>query len=261
MLAWDIFKKAVLLIVDNISGALRISAVPYALLAVVNLYFLDSVTASVILSTDTMPALNAGAAQAMFFNALVQIVVFLWIAVAWHRYVLLQEGGDGWIPAFQGGYMLGYLGRGILLGLIIAAVLVAIVVALGFIAPFFAVAVASIVSIILFYRLGLILPAGAVGKPITIGEAWTATEGQSATVVALALISFFASLLLQLPTILDGISSGAVDPAGDASQMLSAATSPVSLVYNLVVNWIVLLVGVSMLSTLYGHFVEGRPLD
>ncbi|MEM7644287.1 MAG: hypothetical protein AAF366_17435 [Pseudomonadota bacterium] len=264
MLAWDIFKKAVLLIFDNIAAALRISLVPYGLLVAVNLYFLDSLAPMAMLQSGDATALEtlpSGFFGSILLTVAVQVFVFIWIAVAWHRYVLLEEGGNAWVPQMNGGHMLGYLGRSILLGLLILAALIAITVAIGFIMPFAAVALSGLVSIILVYRLGLILPAGAVGKPITMGEAWEASKGHSTTVVLLAIITFIASLMLQIPTAVDAVLSGAVDPASDPAQALEATTSPVSLVYNLVINWIVLVVGVSILSTLYGHFVEGRPLD
>lgn len=50
--------------------------------------------------------------------------------------------------------------------------------------------------------------------------------------------------MLQVPTILSG------DPG-----------SLVSLVYALVVGWFATMIGISLLTTVYGHCVEGRGID
>ncbi|MCK0168757.1 hypothetical protein MWU52_14455 [Jannaschia sp. S6380] len=255
MLSWNILKRAVTLIVDNLGAALRLTAVPYGLLAVVSIYFVGTVDLAQlaafdpVANPDQVPDLPEGFWSAFLISGLVQLLVYLWIAVAWHRYVLLAEGSDGWVPPPQGGLMLGYLGRSILLGLLILAIAVAISVLLVPVLPVLAPPIIAILAIVVGYRLGLILPAGAIGAPMTMSEAWHATKGHSGTVVLLAVMTWVISFLLQIPALLDGAGTGV------------AGTGVIGVVYGLVVGWMLLMLGVSVLSTLYGHFVEKRPLD
>ena len=96
----------------------------------------------------------------------------------------------------------------------------------------------------LFFRVGLVLPAAAVGRPLTMRESWQATGEGDKAVLMLALIVIGAQVLISVPAMIDGNTS-----------------SVVSLIYSVVVNWFVTMIGVSILTTLYGHFIEGRPID
>ncbi len=259
MLSWRIFRRAVTLIIDDLGGALRVSALPFAIFAAVSLVFAGGADMAALSDIDTsdpeaVASIPPGLIGGVLASALAQLVTFLWIAVAWHRYVLLREDDGGWVPRLEAGRMLGYLGRSLLIGLLILAAVTVVFVALAAFLPGVAAALATIIAMVLTYRLGLILPAGAIGKPITIFDAWRATLGQSATVILLALMTFGVSLLLQVPAFLD---AGSLAGEPDAA----AAPGPVAVVYGLVVTWIVLMLGTSLLSTLYGHFVEDRPLD
>ena len=147
--------------------------------------------------------------------------------------------------------MLGYVGRSLLIGAVIFLVCV-FIVTIGVLIPFIAIPIAVIVSLVIGYRLGIILPAGSIGKPMTLSDAWTKTKGHSGTVVSLGILTFAASLLLQLPTFID-VSAAETPEAGIAN--------PVTQIYTLVVGWVFTLIGVGILTTLYGHLVEGRPLD
>lgn len=260
MTSWTIFRRAITLIVDDLGAALRITALPYAIFAGVSLWFagtLDIGTITRIEAGNGAVAVPAGVLGGLLLTALVQLVAFLWIAVAWHRYVLLREGGEGWVPPMQGRRLLGYLGRSVMIGLLVLAAFVVVTTAIAPFAPAMALAVATIIGMVLTYRLGLILPAGAVGRPLGVAEAWRATAGQSGTVVLLALMTFALSLLLQLPAMLDAPELAETAQTGAAF----TAPGPIAIVYELVVTWILLMLGVTLLSTLYGHFVEGRPVD
>ena len=72
---------------------------------------------------------------------------------------------------------------------------------------------------------------------MNVAEAWRASAGHSGTVVLLALMTFALSLLLQLPASLDAPEPG-------------AAPGPIGFVYGLVTTWILLMLGVTLLSTL-----------
>ena len=95
-----------------------------------------------------------------------------------------------------------------------------------------------------FFRLGLVLPAAALGQSLKLRESWDATKRDTTALVQLAVIVMGGRLLIEIPGMIDGTTGGVV-----------------SLVYNVVLNWFVTMIGVSLLTTLYGYFVEGRRID
>lgn len=250
MLGWKLFMRAVTLLLDNLGEALRVSAVPYAVVIAISVWvtgaYPDAVSGTAVTPETALSVEGAGAVLIM---VIVNLVVSLWIAVAWHRYVLLEERPAGWLPPLNGSAMLGYLWLSVLIGLLVAVIMFAIMIPLGIIllaVPFLAgviPAAALFIGMILFYRLAIVLPARAVERPMTFGEAIEATRGHSGTVVVLALLTVGFSLALQIPTMLDG------------------GTGIISAIYQGVVGWIGLMLGVSTLTSLYGHLVEGRPVD
>ncbi|MFO6466207.1 hypothetical protein ACK8OR_17595 [Jannaschia sp. KMU-145] len=252
MLGWKLFLRAVNLILDNLGTALRLTALPYGLAAIASIWvatgwpeFVGQVTFD---PSDPLPG-DFATAKLIEFGFVV--LAYLWVAVAWHRFVLLGEDGRGWVPPIHGGLMLGYLGRSLLVGIATVAIVAAIATMLSvLLLPIFGTsvgapisAVALFVAMLSFYRLGVVLPAGAVGKRMTFGEAMRATAGHSGTAVVLALVTVAFSFLLQLPAVIDG--GGGL----------------ISVIYQLVVQWIGLMFGVGTLTALYGVVVEGRPVD
>lgn len=261
MLAWDLFRKSVLLISDNLGAALRVSLVPYAILVIVSFYYAEAADWSWLIQAQqdlaemsqtadptalpALPEAPPGFFQAVLIGGLVQFLTYVWIAVGWHRYVLIGDGGQSWLPVLRGGEVLGYIGRILLLGLIYFAISFVLALVVGLAVPILILPLATLAWFLVFYRAGIILPAGAIEKPIPLGEAWAATKGQSGTIILLALMSFALALVLQIPAGLAG---------AEGSRLIGV-------LYGLVTGWIVLMVGVGVLSTIYGHFVEGRRLD
>ena len=245
MLGWTLFAKAVTLVTDNLALALRVSAVPY-LLVVAATVWAHSVAPEAVRGGFDPASADPGALWAAFVPMLAILVAGVWIAVAWHRATLLGEE-SGWVPPLHGGLVLGYLGRSLLLAIVVGlATSLAGAVAGLLVLPLLGGAgvgvigaVAFFVAMILFYRLAVVLPAGAVGAPLTVAEAWGATRGHTNTVVALALLTAVLGFVLQLPV---------------------AAGGGFALVYLLVVQWAELMIAVSVLTVLYGHLVEDRPL-
>lgn len=257
MKGWHIFTHSVRLVLNNLDAAFRVSLVLYCVTVAYHIavflnppQMMDMPMGDGMGETMRLPMVNPGTAGLLGILGLLTVVAGLWIAVAWHRYVLLSEYPRGWLPRFDGGRMLGYLGRSLLIAILIGLAILVLMMPLGFLAialpglaalyPVLAVGVGSI----LFFRLGVILPAGAVDRKMTLGEAWDATKDGNSTVLVLAGLMMAGSLILQLPSMLNG------DPG-----------SIINLVYGIVVNWFATIIGVSVLTTLYGHFVEGRAID
>lgn len=252
MLGWKLFLRAVTLVADNLGAALRIGAVPYGLVAAASVWL--SATWPDLASRTTFDPgadLPGGFLAGWLLVSALTLLAYLWIAVAWHRFVLLGETPAGWLPPLRGGLMLGYLGRSLLIGIVVILIVLAVTtIASVLLLPLFGPAASPVIgavaffaAMIFFYRTGVILPAGTVERPMGLNDALIATRGRSGTVVVLALLTVAVSLLLQVPLLMEG------------------SAGPVSAVYQAVTGWIGLMLGVGTLTALYGHLVEGRPVD
>lgn len=248
MKGWEIFIHSVRLVFSNIDAAFQISLVPYVISSLA-FWFLGVEALALIDTADPEVLVSVGGDVwlGLIFYGIVAILMSLWIAVAWHRFVLLEEYATGWIPKFYGGAIGSYFGKGLLLGLIIvgATILVSITVGLilipvlPFVFPFLIMAMATY----LFYRFCPVLPAAAIGRSMTFGEAWEATKGNGGPIAILVVLVILFSTLLEVPN------------------MIGGSDTTIGTIYTLVVNWIMTLVGASVLTTFYGHFIEGRAID
>jgi hypothetical protein len=93
-------------------------------------------------------------------------------------------------------------------------------------------------------RLGTALPGVALQAGVPVFSGWDATRGQSMTIVGVVLLSLVSAGGLQYLSV--------VAFADPASWPAVAAS--------IIVQWVIMMVSVSILTTLYGHYVEKRPL-
>ena len=100
----------------NLAAAVRISGVLFAVIAVIS-----------VLGTPADPASAGSNLGLLLILAIVSVLISLWIAVAWHRYVLLREGGNTPLPAFRGDA----IGRYFVNGLLVALIMIPMAVVLG----------------------------------------------------------------------------------------------------------------------------------
>jgi hypothetical protein len=241
MLGWQIFTHSVRLVWANRGVALRISAVLYVISAVFQVWLQPAGPADDV-------ALSGGSGVLQLFVAALSVIISLWIAVAWHRYILLEEVPQGFLPQWHGDRMAAYFGRSILIGLILIGVMVvsAIPLIIGLVGVVGAsvFALGTIFAMFVFYRLCAVLPATAMGKPITMKEAWIATDGTTGTIITLVICMFGGALLMIVPT------------------ALFASISPVlGIVCMLVAQWFFMMFGISIFTTFYGYFIEKRELS
>jgi hypothetical protein len=249
MQGWKLFIHAVRMIFGNWLEVLRIFLVP-AVIGIALAIALVGLGASISAPLG-MPYSAAPILLFVFLAAfLVYLTIATWCIVAWHRFVLLEELPTGWVPRFHKAQIMSYWGQ------ILKLVLVFIIVALpvGFlVAGFFEaspivgllVAVPIYFTLMVFYiRLSPVLPAAAIGQRITFGDALQATRGHAGTFVVLLLSLVGFQLLLQLPI------------------FLTATILPIiSAVLSLCASVLASLLNISVLTTLHGHYIEGRPID
>jgi hypothetical protein len=94
-----------------------------------------------------------------------------------------------------------------------------------------------------WFRLAIVLPGTAIGRPMTLAEGWKATEGMTGTLIGVAfLFGIFENL------------------ADFATDKLLIGSPLIGGLLSFVIYWIVMIVGVAILTTLYGHLVEGREI-
>ena len=176
-----------------------------------------------------------------------------WIAVRWHRFVLMEEYPGGAVPRWDGGLVLGYMWRSLKIGLAILAI--ALLVSLAWFLVSLSLAggalifVAALVPLVIVFgatyvglRISLGLPGVALGRDLSIADSWGATAPASGAIAVLAV------LLALLNAILSAIAA------------LLALSPTLSVLLSLVVGWITLMLSVAVLTTLYGHLIEGREL-
>ena len=256
--------KSLALIWRNLGSALRATAVPLVL-CLFAAGFLAYVVAgdAVIEGARLAPEerVEAGLGDqgpgrelvAVALGAILVAFGFLWAAVAWHRFVLLEEV-PGILPALRGDRIGAYLWAWArLTGPLILVVLCAVVAVAAIGALAAAIGVPALAALLFFglqvllayvmMRFSLVLPAAAVGRSMGVFESWARTkEARDAILIAAALLAVLNGVI--------GLAGGALGLAGWPGTVLSLA-----------VSWFGFVLGLSILTAIYGHVVEGRPLE
>jgi hypothetical protein len=255
MFGVSLFVHAVKMVINNPGAALRISGVLIAVQFVATWAFSGG---QVVVGNDIDAMLRSGAASAggVLVVSLVTLVTSLWIAVAWHRYILVSEEPGGVLPAFNGRAIGAYF----LAGIIFALILILLSIPVGILAGLIVVPLVmagggepgflsgALLALLLYlplayvgYRISPILPSAALGARMPLKEAWYATGTSGAAFVVLTVVSVVAALVVNAPALVLGSFLGAL--------------------WSFLVQWATVLVGASILTTIYGHYVEGRALD
>ncbi len=248
----QIFTHSLRQVTGNLPAAIKVSGVLY-IAQFILAQLLQSSMGDPMQMPMEMEATGGGVVMALL-GFLVTIVTSVWIAVGWHRYVLREEQ-PGIVPPFLGDRLLGYFGKSLLIGLMMIPLAMVLGVVAGFIAtPFVSngsILMTMIVVGLIVYlpvgvvalRLSTILPGVALEPGQQIGAGWSATKGETPNFIVLVILSLIMALILNLPLFY-------VFPFG----------SILSLVWTFIVGWFITMVGVSILTTLYGHYIEKRAL-
>jgi hypothetical protein len=252
-----IFLHSLRQVTGNLPSAIKVSALPYAVQFLVT-FFLTRPDKIAAMANDPAAMMAGGPSLIVqLLNFLVITAATAWIAVAWHRFVLLNEAPSGFVPPTQSDRTLGYFLR--TLGIIVICILLGIVLALvaGLVGAAVAYATGSTMvmlfvfaslvyfpAFVIAYRLMTALPALAVADEAgSFIAGWDATKGQNEAFIGLGVISalvLFANGVIVL-------------------YLLSGSTV-LFLTWTLLFNWFATMVGLSILTTLYGHYIEKRAL-
>lgn len=243
-MSWAIVRHAFLMVYNNLEQALRVSLVPLGVFVVVA-FMLASVSE---VSLDTLTAAQTDPAQAsrILFGVLLIALFYLlttsWISVAWHRYILLEDH-PGWLPRVPIALVINYMMMMIVfmgaatLVLTIAGLFAAM---LGATLGTALVLVAGVYMFLCWFRVGAVFPVIAIGGKLTVREAWQKTEPHQT--VLLGVVGLMVALNIVVSIV-----------AGVFGVLLSLALNFISM-------WVFMMGGVSLLTTIYGHFFENRPL-
>ncbi|MBB5721332.1 hypothetical protein FHS72_000939 [Loktanella ponticola] len=255
-MAFKILLHTFRMIFGNLGQALKVSVGPYLILLLTIGALFFAATSMSGESIGNLPIL-------MLFILPLMLFVTSWVAVSWHRFILLEEYTSV-LPAVAGRPIWSYVGKGILLALIIMLIAVPtfyLIGALGlgaFLGPqsysaqsgsagllatlIILLAVFVFISFISL-RLGIALVGTALGKPLGFGAAWAATGKISGVIFGVAVLLVLINAV----------------PAQLFSRLAVIAPIVVA-VFNLAWQWLTIMLGVSVLTTIYGHVIEERPL-
>ena len=210
---------------------------------------------------------GGGTILGMLLLIALAITAYAWAAVGWHRYVLLEEMGNGLIPPWRGDRILSYLGRAFAVGFVVILAVIAASLLVGLLAAVtqsFAVALVLGIGLVFLAswvatRIGLVLPAAALGERMTLRESWAITRPVASQILLpLVVIALVAGIAQQLVLLIFG-QTVTVDMFGVAQEQI--VLSIPGQVVNGLLSWLQILVNLALMTTLYGNLVEGRQLN
>lgn len=249
------------MIFGNIGNALRASAGPYLILVVVAYLSLPSLAEMIGIGGRTYASILIVVVAVLLMWAFVAG----WVAVTWHRYILL-EVEPGILPTIKGLPIWSYSWRVIKLFLLAVLCVLPPLLILSFLLPtghgdgvfvdtsMPIVADNSILENVisvcfsvffsfLMLRWGSSLVGCALNKPLTFRESWNATASLSGVILGVSAGLVLLNVVLsQIEILIYGFSS----VAGNAVEI--------------VIVWLTIMLGISILTTIYGHVIEDRPL-
>lgn len=238
MLAFRLLRHSILQVTGNLGAALTLSVMPLLLAA---LGIGIGLAARQAFMGGNPPGIAVAAVMLAIFA-----LAFVTLAAPWHRFVLLNERPRVLRPI--GRPELRYVGASIriflimlLVGIPVVLLSSALIIALdGNLGAMLVInLLIGFALAVLGLRLGTGLAGAATGaaRPLTTG--WRATADAFGTLAVLSLLTQVLGLVLNLVAGLPG-----------AAGIVAA----------LLVTWFSALLSLSIITTLWGHFVEGRAL-
>tara|TARA_R110002094_G_scaffold162947_3_gene147663 strand:+ start:137 stop:934 length:798 start_codon:yes stop_codon:yes gene_type:complete len=262
--AWVILRKSILMVTRNADQAFRLSGAIFVLAVFLSAALNVAMTGSLIVEPPLFPTFDANtapaemvmteqdmrASMALVGGNLIFFIAMSWISVSWHRFVLLEEVTSHPFPSWTAGRVLRYFGIAILATVGLAfVVVIPFVMAIGFVSALGLSVLVPLVSIAmlicfyyLFFRIGLILPATALDQRMPVAQSFQDTKPLSDEIWGIAMMVVFASLIA-------AVLIGMIAPNNILGVLITA-----------LVQWFMVMVSASLLTTLYGHCIERRQL-
>jgi hypothetical protein len=254
MMGWRIVRHSFVLLWNNLQDALKVSLGPVLIGSFIVLLVFGALGQSPLVLVALQPdaEMPPSAAAAVLVALVVYLVVLGWVAVAWHRFILLEEY-PALFPRFADLPVAGYVWRTVQLALVMLLAATPLILIMGIISAglgldgspvatsLFSFALGVFFSYV-WLRLALVLPGVAVGNPMTMRDAWIVSAPLANEILSAAMIVAGLNILINIV----------------AQTFVGVAA--LSMAVSFVVTWITVMVGTSLLTTLYGHLIEGRDL-
>ena len=201
---------------------------------------------------------SAGSLMTLFFMGAVGLTGYALMAILWHRHVLLDDSARARATRPDLSTFFSYLWRATLVGLVQILVSIPIAFTMALVggatlvgngaSSLLVLVVLGVISGVVFLwvalRISVVLPAAAMGQKMRIAESWQTTARAATPILGVAV----------LLALLNGVISLVVP-------VLLPAAPGVRLVLETLIYALEGLVFISVLTTLYGNLVEGRPLS
>lgn len=244
----QIFSHSLRQVMDNLGPALKVSGVLYLVQVGITMLL------GYAMASAGMGMMGGGMGLGVVLVLVVSLITGIWIAVAWHRYVLLGEMPAGFVPPFMGERLGQYFIKSLLIGLVLMVlgmILGMIVGTLfgrlmmgGMLMGMLLMAVTvQVPMIFLGLRLAAALPGTALDQNPPLMAGWQATTGEWRPLLQLSVIMALSLWAVNL-----------------ISWFVFGGFGLLANIWQLIAGWPVTMVGLSILTTLYGHYIEKRPL-
>lgn len=246
-MGFAIFRHALTMVFRNLLNAFKVSLIPFGIAVIVTVFVTGTLIATDV-ESGQIDVQDAPVRLAAFSLLLVVVymVSFSWVAVNWHRFILLEEY-PRWFPEFRGRPIGPYIWHTIKAALLLVVCLIPIMLigsllasALGSLGAQMLIAIVTFAISYGWLRIAMGLAGTSIGHPVGLRESWAETAHLSSAIWGTA---FCVMVMGMLATLLETLGGPFIGPF-----------------IGIIVNWITFIVGVSILTTLYGHTVEGRDL-
>ncbi|MEO0486793.1 MAG: hypothetical protein AAF092_12885 [Pseudomonadota bacterium] len=261
-MSFKIANHAIRMVINNLEDVLKLTLVPYILISIIGVGLSVAFTGTFnwagngwAVSLNDPEALNGETlSPGAIFGFVLYMIIYLplvaWLAIGWHRFVLAEEYPNGFMPPWQRGRTLPYVIRFVMvfLAFFFASVVAGIVIILLSTLALPLGVVAGVIAfpmLFLFYtRISIVLPAISIDRgDFNIGAALRATKPHNWTIFGAMLVFLLYIIALMI-----------------VAALLSAIMPFLTSSFEIIIEWLFLVIGISFLTTLYGITVEGRTL-
>ena len=254
MKAWKLPRQSIVQLFKNLPDTMKISGFLYGLIAILRrgyeVYFGISFDQALSAGPEQGQSINGWLWPSAVILSILSIVTMFRIGVAWHRYILLKQAPRAFIPELYFKLTLVYFQKSVLMVLLVSLPILLLflpywmyqdaypytligarVLSFFLLTPFCAV---------ILFRLTPLLSAAALGHDLGLKVAWTAIRGQTLTLCflfgpAFGALAFFAQLNQEIMLL--------------------------SFLQETVLGWVGVMLWASLVTTVYGHYVEKRSLN
>ncbi|NNE22441.1 MAG: hypothetical protein HKN11_07495 [Rhizobiales bacterium] len=245
-------RHMLLLSFNNLGQAFRITWA-WMVVFVVTIAMFIWIIAGVDIATPSASDLVSLAVVFVFLIA-IALMATASIAVAWHRYILLDEGGNVAFNLRIDGLVWRYVGNALAIG-IVGLVLIGVPIVVSMQVSELAILLVFPLLLLLapiLYRMSIKLPAVALERrDFRFSDGFDASAGNYWPLVGLAAVYVLVAIVINIAVAIVTFVGLIFGPLAVVVQVLATALA----------EWFGIVFGISLLTTLYGFFVEGRSFD